>query len=582
MPTLLRDQGMSMSFRAPRFHQVSGVRKNSVMVADLALVPNSASLRKARGAFFTPNAVAEFIVKWAIRSHTDTVFEPSSGEAAFLTHAVTTLRELGATSPPRVDGVEIHRESAEEARRLVTKAGGDPHITVTDFFLTEPNNSYSVVIGNPPYIRYQDFAGEARTRSRQAALRAGINLSGLASSWAAFTVQSALMLKKGGRLGLVVPAELLSVNYASEVRRLLLDRFRTIDLVLFTERVFADAQEDVVLLLADGFDEGRADHMSIYQAQNAAALSDTLAPTTWTPVDPSGKWTPSLLTPNALKAYNGLATSGFITLDGWGETTLGMVTGNNRYFTMSPQEAEERKIPRSELLKLSPPGSSHLRGLVFSDHAWRTLGERGSATYLFRPEGSPSKAAADYIHAGETAKVNQAYKCRKRSTWWQVPLVKPSDLFLTYMNADTPRITTNTAKAHHLNSVHGIYLKDECRDLGKELLPVAALTSMTLVGAETVGRAYGGGLLKIEPREADRLPVPSPDVVEAARRNLMSIRQQVASRLRNGQLIEATKLVDDVLLVGELGVTQRDAKSLREQYIELANRRSARGRRVEV
>ena len=220
-------------------------------------VPDTADLRKARGAYFTPEPVAAFVVNWAIRRADDAVLEPSCGEAAFLTHAVTALRNLGADLP-RVDGVEIHAASANEASRLVTAAGGEPNIQVNDFFLSEPTGSYSAVIGNPPYIRYQDFSGAARARSREAALRAGVNMSGLASSWAAFTVHAALMLKRGGRLGLVVPAELLSVNYAAEVRRFLLDRFKKVDLVLFTERVFADAQEDVVLLLAEGFEEGHA------------------------------------------------------------------------------------------------------------------------------------------------------------------------------------------------------------------------------------------------------------------------------------------------------------------------------------
>ena len=552
------------------------------MSSSLAIVPDTAELRKARGAFFTPDPIASFVVDWAIRSADDSVLEPSCGEAAFLTHAVTALRAFNPLLPPRVSGVEIHAASAAEARRLVIDAGGDPDITVSDFFLTAPTGSYSAVIGNPPYIRYQDFSGEARLRSRKAALQAGVNLSGLASSWAAFTVHSALMLRKGGRLGLVVPAELLSVNYAAEVRRFLLDRFTRIDLVLFTERVFAEAQEDVVLLLADGFDEGSAKRMSVYQAQNAAALSGTLAATTWTPTDPAGKWTPSLLGGQALSAYNTLVADGFTTLHAWGETTLGMVTGNNRYFTMSPQDAADRGIPRSELLKLSPPGSSHLRGLMLSDDAWRALGKKGSATYLFRPGANPSDAAMEYIRAGETAKVHRAYKCRVRKTWWQVPLVKPADLFLTYMNADTPRITTNAAKALHLNSVHGIYLVNEHRDLGCELLPLAALTSMTLVGAETVGRAYGGGMLKIEPREADRLPVPSAEVVEAARDKLIALRPQLGSRLRSGRLVDAAKLVDDVLLVGELGMSRSDAKALRDQYVELSARRSAMGRRVEA
>ncbi|MBD8217449.1 N-6 DNA methylase [Microbacterium sp. CFBP 13617] len=558
------------------------------MSTNLAPVPDTTELRKARGAFFTPDAIAEFVTNWAVRSSSDLVLEPSCGEAAFLTQAVGRLRQLRAAESvlegaPRVDGVEIHSASAAEAERLVRKAGGYPSIQTSDFFLVEPKPTYTAVIGNPPYIRYQDFSGNARARSREAALRAGINMSGLASSWAAFTVHSALMLQKGGRLGLVVPAELLSVNYAAEVRRFLFDKFAHVDLVLFTERVFPEVQEEVVLLLADGYEEGGTKHASIYQAKNAAALSDALAATTWTPSDPSEKWTPSLLPSAALGVYSRLLDDGgFTPLESWGDTTLGMVTGNNKYFSLSPQKVEDLGLAPSDLIKLSPPGSSHLRGLAFGTDAWKALGLKGSATYLFRPGDHPSNAALEYIAAGEATSVHTAYKCRVRKTWWQVPLVRPADLFLTYMNADTPRITTNEAKALHLNSVHGIYLQPEHRSLGRKLLPVAALTSMTLVGAETVGRSYGGGMLKIEPREADRLPVPSPAVVEAATGALVAIRPQLATRLRYGRLVEASKLVDEVLLIGELGMKRSDVKALSDAHAELSARRTARSQRVKV
>jgi adenine-specific DNA-methyltransferase len=128
----------------------------------------------------------------------------------------------------------------------------------------EPRPVYDAIIGNPPYVRYQDFTGESRARARAAALRAGVPLTGLASSWAAFTVHSALFLKQGGRLGLVLPAELLTVNYAAEVRRFLMRRFATVRLVLFTERVFPGVLEEVVLLLADGYDGGPTDHCELY------------------------------------------------------------------------------------------------------------------------------------------------------------------------------------------------------------------------------------------------------------------------------------------------------------------------------
>lgn len=547
---------------------------------------DTGELRKARGAFFTPEPIARYITGWAIRSVDDRVLEPSCGEAAFLLAAVdrlAALREGGLDGGlGSLDGVELHEASAQAARALLAEAGVTASITTADFFTVSPEPRYDAVIGNPPYVRYQDFTGAARTRSRAAALAAGVPLTGLASSWAAFTVHAALFLKPGGRLGLVLPAELFSVNYAAEVRRFLMQRFSTVRLVLFVERVFPGVLEEVVLLLADGYDpsgKDGTDHCELFQVQNAAALGEEAVARLWRPDAIDGKWTPSLLSSEALNAYTNLAHGDdFTTLHTWGETTLGMVTGNNKYFALSPQRVKELGLRPSDLVRLSPPGSRHLRGLTFTDTAFDEMSRLGSAVWLFRPAGEPSKAAQAYIAAGESTGVDTAYKCRVRKPWWRVPLVPPADLLLTYMNADTPRLCTNRAKVHHLNSVHGVYLRPGLRQLGMDLLPLASLNSMTLVGAETVGRAYGGGMLKLEPREADRLPVPSPALLTAARKHLSNIRPQMATHLRGGRLTEAARLIDNILLVGELGMARSDVKSLRDAHADLTARRTARGK----
>lgn len=535
-------------------------------------------LRKARGAFFTPEPITRFIADWAVRSSDDTVLEPSAGDAAFLVEAVRRLGEHGVLTP-HVDGVEIHEHSARLASSRVAKAGGTANITVGDFFLVQPDARYSAVIGNPPYIRYQDFSGEARTRSREAALKAGVALTALASSWAAFTIHSALFLSPGGRMGLVLPAELLSVNYASAVRQFLFDRFRSVELVMFTERVFPEAEADVVLLLADGFDQGPTDHATIHQAQDADALTTLGVPLTWRPSDPSGKWTGLLVDSEAVQPLRRLRENGhFTNLDRWGETTLGMVTGNNRYFALSPSRVAELGLTRKDLVRLSPPGSTHLRGLELSRSMMARLGREGKATWMFRPSGRLSPATQAYIHAGHLAGVDNAYKCRVRDPWYRVPLLPVADLLLTCMNADTPRLTTNTACAHHLNSVHGVYLNDQVRDLGCELLPLASLNSLTLLNAEMVGRSYGGGILKLEPREADVWAMPTPQHIRAHAEDLRGIKLEVASLLRRRELGKAVALVDGAILTGPGVVSESELTLVRQAHRTLTARRIARGR----
>jgi N-6 DNA Methylase len=538
------------------------------------LVTDTAAARKARGAFFTPPQITRYLAEWAVRRADDAVFEPSAGDAAFLVAAAERLRQLGADHP-ELDGVEIHPASVATARRRVADAGGRARVRTADFFDIAPKPSYTAVLGNPPYIRYQDFRGLQRAQSRRAALKAGVTLSALASSWAAFTVHAALFLRPGGRMALVLPAELLSVNYAAAVRKFLFDRFASVELVMFDEQVFPGAEADVVLLLADGFGAGPSGHAVIHRARNAEALTSELVQRHWAPVDPADKWVSGLIGNRPVDVLAGLHTGGvFVTLEDWGDTTLGMVTGNNGFFALSPARVSELGLHPSDLLTLSPPGSGHLRGLILSTGRLATLGAEGKSVHLFRPTGRLAPAAQRYVDAGHAAGVHLAYKCRVRNPWYQVPLVKPADLLLTCMNADTPRLITNRATAHHLNSVHGVYLRDEVAALGRDLLPLAALNSVTLLHAEMVGRAYGGGVLKIEPREADRWLVPAPELIAARATELRAVRRTVGALLDRGRLLDAVAVVDTALDV------DADLESVQAARHSLASRRAVRSRRA--
>ncbi|PTQ12399.1 SAM-dependent methyltransferase [Sphingomonas oleivorans] len=543
------------------------------------------ALRKARGAFFTPSTLARFITDWAVRSPADTVLEPSCGDAAFLAPAVDRLRALGA--PVGLDGqlhgVEIHAASAKAATARLAAQNAKVEIAIGDFFdQTPPPKKFDVVIGNPPYVRYQQFAGDARAKSLQAALAQGVRLTGLASSWAAFTIHASHFLKDTGRLGLVLPAELLTVNYAAQVRRFLLTRFAKVRLVLFEELVFPDVLEEVVLLLAEG--RGDAPSFEVYQARNLADL-ERICADSWIGYVPSGdqKWTSALLPAAALDIYARLTEGpGFTNMLGWGETYLGAVSGNNDWFSLDRAQAAKLGLKSNELLGISPPGSKHLRGLTFTQAAWESLAKEGKRCFLFAPGANPSAAARAYIAEGEAADVHKTYKCRKRSPWWRVPLVDRPDLLFTYMNHDRPRLITNDADAQFLNSLYGVKLKAAVRAIGRELLPLASLNSATLLGAEVVGRAYGGGMLKHEPKEADMLPVPTPVTLEAIADELRAIRPQIGRALRSTKPQRAVELVDTILLERHLGLSPSEVAGLRGARDLLFQRRVTRSRSERV
>ncbi|WP_460490473.1 HsdM family class I SAM-dependent methyltransferase [Corynebacterium nasicanis] len=542
---------------------------------------DTSELRKARGAFFTPTDVALFLAEWAVRHPGDRVLEPSTGDAELLVSAVGRLRELGAVDP-RVWGSELHASSAQVGVERIVEAGGVGEIEVQDFFNREVAEPFDVVIGNPPYIRFQSFTGPERARAREAALSAGVALSGLASAWAAFTVRGAQHLAPGGRLAFVLPSELLTANYGGPVREYLIQNFADIEIILFDERIFADVDTDALLLLASGYGCGPAAELSFRRIHNAASLDRLPPAVSWTPADPAGKWSAATVSAEVTSTVLDLQEEGsLVPLLDWGQTKLGAVTGRNTFFALTLEDVENARLRRDEVLPLSPPGSAHLRGLELSAAALRELGAQGKRTSLFYPtEHKLSAGAEAYIADGEGQGVSGAYKCRVRRLWWQVPLSKPADLFLTYMNADTARLVTNSAGAYHLNSVHGVYLRPECRKLGRGYLPLAALNSMTLLSAETTGRAYGGGVLKIEPGEANRWLVPSIGSIDRAKDALSAIRPLVGSKLGRKDLGAAVKLVDEVVLVESLGISRKTVREARDARNELAYRREVRSRGI--
>jgi adenine-specific DNA-methyltransferase len=100
---------------------------------------------------------------------------------------------------------------------------------------------------------------------------------------------------------------------------------------------------------------------------------------------------------------------------------------------------------------------------------------------------------------------------------------------------------------------------------------------MSMLGAETVGRAYGGGMLKVEPREADRLPMPTPSLVESARDDLRARSPELRRALAVKDVSAISEIVDDILLVRQLGMRPDQVQALRDARLEMHNRRASRG-----
>ncbi len=545
------------------------------------------ALRKARGAFFTPPAIADYLAAWAVGDDAAAhILDPSCGDGVFLLASARRLKELGCSTShldEQVFGVDLHEPSLAEAAELLEAEGLDAHLIRDDFFnLATPQQlgcllpETDAVIGNPPYVRYQEHAGEARRRSARAALAQGVRLSGLASSWAALLVHACAFLKPEGRLAMVLPAELLTVHYAEPIRRWLRRRFAAVYLVMFERLQFEDALEKVILVLARG--SGGCEAFSLYEVEDAEDLPK-LGPFDHFNVTPAaeGKWTEILLPLSQRRLFKRVIEQGFTPLDTYGAPELGTVTGANSFFALSERTRREYGLEEWHLKRISPPGTRHLKGLSFTASDWSALRAAGERVWLLRPEPTDRSAGLRrYLALGDELGVPNAYKCTIRTPWWRPPAVSAPDLFFTYMSHRYPRLIANAADVTFVNSMHGVRLHPGTARLAKTALPLLALNSVTMLGAELFGRSYGGGILKMEPREAATLPVPAPEVLCSAWARLKDERSSLDRQVRNGHWTGVVKRVDEVLLRESLGLSGAETAELHEAVQALRSRRLGR------
>lgn len=564
----------------------------------IASAPDTPELRKARGAFFTPEPIAQYLADWAVEGDPSaTVIDPTCGEAVFLRAAARNLAGVGVT-PERmreqVIGVDLHDHSVAESRRLLRAEGLDGRFETGDFFaellptqIGARLPEVDAVIGNPPFVRYQSFAGMDRKRAQAAALAQGVRLSGLSSSWAHLLIHACGFLKPDGRLAMVLPTELLSTGYAEPVRDWLKRRFRSVHMVLFEELQFEDATEKVVLVLARGSGGCRAFSLApVRTADDLPKLRFAGPHHLNVPAPEKGKWTDFLLPVEHRQVFDRVVAEHFVPLERYGTPQLGTVTGGNDYFVITEQTRREYAIDERHLARCCPPGTKHFRALTFTRKDWEALRTAGDVPcWMLQPhddvlgasQGCSDEGLRRYLAKGLKDKIDQAYKCRVRSTWFRPPMVAPPDLFVTYMSHRYPRLITNAAGVTFVNSMHGIRLEQGLPRETRAALPYMVLNAATMLGAEVHGRSYGGGVLKLEPREAAMLPVPGPDAMADAWRRLKPEHQKLSRQLEQGVWVPVAKRVDEALLVGACGVPAGEVAQLHAAAVDLRRSRIGRG-----
>lgn len=546
---------------------------------------------KLRGGYYTSSDLADWLCQWAIREPKICLLEPSCGDGSFLEAAVHRFAALGvkgAAAAERLFGIEIIPDEADKARaRLRPWLGARVAAVVEtgDYFEWSGRPArprFDAVVGNPPFIRYQSFPEPHRTRAMEIMKGMGLSPNRLTNIWVPFVVAAAASLRPGGRLALVLPAELLQVSYASQLRSFLTDRFDRISLVTCNELFFERAEQEVVLLLAEGAREAaledRPCQVTLTECETVEDIvrkrpSEVLAGASPKSVQhDSEKWLKYLLTASEIAFMRELRVSTrTTTLDAFGSVDVGVVTGKNEFFVLRDDDLTQLRLGDYTVPLISR--SVHLSGAKIGRRDWKSLamaGDRVHLLHLAPLNGAKLPAPLErYIRRGEAEKVHEGYKCSIRNPWYAVPATWIPDAFFFRQIYDFPRVVLNKAGATSTDTIHRLRCKTEHRP---KTIVENMYTHLTAASAEIEGRSYGGGVLELEPTEAERLMVP------AKLANALPI-DECDRLIRQGRLDDVLLENDRLILRAQLGLTRSDCKMLREIWEKMRNRRLARRRR---
>ena len=547
--------------------------------------------RKSLGAFYSPLSLVEPMVAWALGRVDQSVLDPSCGDGVFLEAAARRLLDLGAgaeRTTSLLHAVDLNPDAVWITRERVEAELGVPfeNSRVSSFFslpppgvLFDPPAGVDVILGNPPYIRYQEFAGDTRIEALERAAHAGVQLNRLASSWAHFVAYAMAFLRPGGRLALILPAELIHATYAAPLRAELRRSFKEVHVVSFRRSVFPEVQEEVVLLLAAGKGHGPG-CLGLAEASTASDLADLPAvlagAEVFAPEAEPLKWIPGYAAHPGAVTLLQLQSLGLLgPLGDVGKASIGFVSGANEYFVLTQEEAAHWRLPESSL-RPALIRARQIPGLKITTTDMSQMRSQGERCLLWTPGERPTLAEQAYIQRGEDLGYSERYKCRVRTPWFRVPGVTIPDAFLTYMSDAVPRLCFNQAQVVSSNTLHTIRLPRIPPALHKAFI-VAFYNSATLLSCERIGRSYGGGVLKLEPSEADRILVPSATLVARHKGALLKLAPQVDAAVRNGRagsLDQAVAAVDLILFEGK-GIARDEMVAARASLHE---RRQARSR----
>ena len=199
---------------------------------------------------------------------------------------------------------------------------------------------FDCVVGNPPFIRYQYLPEESQHKAEAIFKMLHLPFTKHTNAWVPFVLASVAMLRPGGRLGMILPAEIIHVMHPQSLRTYLGEVCSRL-LVVDPEEIWFDGTLQGAVILFAEKKAHPSDHCEgvgivkvsgrSFVSEDPARLFNDTARINGKTVE--GKWTRALLTPTERHLFDSISENHQVhRFTDIAKVDVGIVTGANKFF----------------------------------------------------------------------------------------------------------------------------------------------------------------------------------------------------------------------------------------------------------
>jgi hypothetical protein len=472
--------------------------------------PEREALRET-GQFWTPPWLAKAMAAWVVTNHPDVIFDPAVGPGTFFAAA----RAVGFKG--HFDGFELHEEAFKDGWRLGLNSAEFERVIIGDFIGSRISRNFPAIISNPPYIRHHRLGEAKKAELRQLAeATLGFALDGRIGLHLYFLLKCLGHLSPGGKLAFILPADVCEGVSSAAVWNRMCGQYCLEAVLTFEESAapFPKVDTNAMVFLMSGTTPRTHFRWLNVRERDTFSITETLAKSSngYSGGDAvicyERELSEALQT--GLSRPPRAPESRGVPLLHFARVVRGIATGANEFFFLTLDQVEAFGLDARFFVR-AVGRTRDCRDDVLRLSRLAELEREGRPTWLMNlgnvaTANLPPTMRA-YLDLGEQQKFNKRALIQSRRPWYKMEQRTPPPILFAYLGRRDCRFILNEASVVPLTGFLCVYPWDSGSKAVKTLW--RALNHPTAIrNLLYSGKSYGGGAVKVEPRQLETLEIP--------------------------------------------------------------------------